>query len=344
MPNDERVDPNERPTSEQRPGQDASAEPPDGGPRQAGTTIQASQKVAQMTGGRATAVEIHKLEGTVIIQTTGAEPVPVAEDLRQPSLPTSRFEPVTILIPRGPFLMGSVPGPDVSEHETPQHEVDLPDFRIARYPVTCDQYGAFVQDCTGRDTPPGWFNREPPPARLDHPVTDVSWHDAIAYCAWLSEQTGRCYTLPSEAEWEKAASWMESEEPEAQRARKRRYPWGAEWLAGRCNTNKRGTTATTAHPDGASAYGVEDLLGNVQEWTRSLWGHQPGQPDFKYPYDPADGREIADPARLPSQARLVHRGGSFRSAPDQLRCTARGNSLSHGKTAWRGFRVVLRIG
>lgn len=98
-----------------------------------------------------------------------------------------------------------------------------------------------------------------------------------------------------------------------------------------------------AHPDGASAYRVEDLLGNVQEWTRSRWGSQPAQPDFAYPYDPADGREVAAPENLPVQARLVHRGGSFKSAPADLRCTARGNSLASSKIAWRGFRVAMMI-
>ncbi len=97
----------------------------------------------------------------------------------------------------------------------------------------------------------------------------------------------------------------------------------------------------TAHPAGASAHGVEDLLGNVQEWTRSLWGSQLGQPDFGYPCDPADGREADDAAKLPAQARLVHRGGSFKSAPAALRVAARGNALPDSKQTWRGFRVAM---
>jgi formylglycine-generating enzyme required for sulfatase activity len=88
---------------------------------------------------------------------------------------------------------------------------------------------------------------------------------------------------------------------------------------------------------------VEDLLGNVQQWTRSLWGSQPAPPGFGYPYDPDDGREIVDPKKLPAAARVVHRGGSFKSAPADLRCSARGNALPDSKIAWRGFRVVMEV-
>ncbi len=99
----------------------------------------------------------------------------------------------------------------------------------------------------------------------------------------------------------------------------------------------------SAHPAGASAYGVEDLLGNVQEWTRSLWGAQPAQADWGYPYDPAADRECTEAARLPALARLVHRGGSFKAQPADLRGTARANALPDSKLAWRGFRVAMHL-
>ena len=87
----------------------------------------------------------------------------------------------------------------------------------------------------------------------------------------------------------------------------------------------------------------EDMLGNVQEWTRSLWGTQPGQPQQSYQDQPGGGPSIDDPADLPAQARLVHRGGSFKSVPADLRCTARGNATPESRIAWRGFRVVMRL-
>ena len=264
---------------------------------------------------------------------------------RRPVIETKPFEPETVLIPGGPFLMGS-DDPAVLKWEQPQHSVSLPDFRIGKYPVTNRQYAAFVKDKKDYPPPQGWFNREPPPVLLDHPVTSVSWYDALAYCAWLSGETKRLYTLPSEAEWEKAArsnDFSRSAPQETTEVVTTKYPWGPEWIEGRCNAAGNGTTAVTAHPAGASAYGVEDLLGNVQEWTRSLWGSQVTPPEFGYPYDPSDGREVTEPSKLPAQARLVHRGGSFKSTPDELRCTARGNSLPESKIAWRGFRVAMKV-
>ncbi len=274
--------------------------------------------------------------------------IELPEGDRRPVLDTKPFEPETILIPGGPFLMGS-DDPGASTAERPQHEVALPDFRIGKYPVTVSQYAAFIKDRKAQPAPQGWFNREPPAGRQDHPVTDVSWLDALAYCAWLSEQTGRRYTLPSEAEWEKAASWGPGDtETRGQGDKgKRGYPWGPAWIEGLCNAGNGGTMVVNAYPAGASVYGVEDLLGNVQEWTRSVWGSQPAQPDTSYPYDPvegrADGREVTDPAKLPAQARLVHRGGSYKSLPAVLRCTARGNAPPDSRIAWRGFRVVMHL-
>ncbi len=261
-----------------------------------------------------------------------------------PEIKRQNFEPETIYIPSGSFLMGS-DDPAAQPWER-QHPVDLPAYRIGRYPVTAREYAAFIKSQKDHPAPPGWFNREPPAGPLDHPIVNVSWRDALAYCVWLSQQTGRRYTLPSEAEWEKACSndFSRSLDPgTTEVVTTNRYPWGDEWSDGRCNAAGSGATAVTAHPAGASAYGVEDLLGNVQQWTRSLWGSQPSQPDFGYPYDPADDREITDPAKLPAQARLVHRGGSFKSAPTELCGSARGNYSPDGKSARRGFRVAMML-
>lgn len=273
----------------------------------------------------------------------------------EPEMQRLPFEPETILIPAGAFVMGSPPGEGVADDETPPHTVMLPAFRIGRYPVTQRQYAAFIRDETLQAAPHGWFNRQPPPDRLDHPLTDVSWYEAMAYCSWLSKQAGRRYSLPSEAEWEKACSndfsrFSRERTTEACSERRResvvttrKYPWGSEWAEERCNAGGSGTTAVTAHPAGASAYGVEDLLGNVQQWTRSLWGTEVLRPDFTYPYYPEDGREVFDPRKLPAQMRVVHRGGSFKSPPDELRCTAHGSALADSEIAWRGFRVVMMI-
>ena len=92
-----------------------------------------------------------------------------------------------------------------------------------------------------------------------------------------------------------------------------------------------------------SPYGCLDMLGNVQEWTCTLWGSQLDAPAYIYPYDPHDGRQVVVPDDLPPQIRLVHRGGSFRSTPDELCCALRGHAGLDSKVAWRGFRVATKI-
>jgi iron(II)-dependent oxidoreductase len=261
--------------------------------------------------------------------------------LETPHLP---FEPETILIPAGPFSMGSLPGDTIPAEETPQHEVSLPAFRMGQHPVTNVHYAEFIKREKQQEPPKktGWFLREPPADKLDHPVVGVSWADAQAYCRWLSAQTGRTYRLPTEAEWEKAASWVEEQGGGGAGGQKRRYPWGNEWQDGRCNFGGDDTTPVTAFPEGVSPYGCYDMLGNVQEWTSTLWGSDPKENAFPYPYRASDGREEANPAHLHRVYR-IYRGGSFRDEPARLRCSVRGNSDPESKIRWRGFRIVLEL-
>ncbi|MSP13658.1 MAG: CHAT domain-containing protein, partial [Chloroflexi bacterium] len=260
----------------------------------------------------------------------------------KPVAPRQPFEPEMVLIPAGEFKMGSDPGPGIPKHETPQHTVTLSAYYIGKYPVTNAQYAEFIKTLKLSDLgeaharkPEGWLNLEPPADRLAHPVTGVSWRDAVAYCRWLGEQTDRHYRLPTEAEWEKAARG----------AAGRRYPWGDAWDPACANVGKD-TTAVTDHPSGASPYGCQDLLGNVLQWTSTVWGTQPQQPDYPYPYRSDDGREVANPRALPAQARLVCRGGPYPFRGEALRCTARSNMTpdsTSSRTAWRGFRVAMDI-
>jgi formylglycine-generating enzyme required for sulfatase activity len=247
-----------------------------------------------------------------------------------PVIQIRHFEPETLLIPGSSFIMGSPPSEQVAVEETPEHTVTLPTYRLGKYPVTNRDYAEFIRRARGQTEPQGsgWFLREPPGDKLDHPVVGVSWHDAQAYCRWLSAQTGRNYRLPTEAEWEKAARGPEG----------LRYPWGNTWEAGRCNTGNQETTPVTAYPAGSSLYGCWDMAGNVQEWTSTRWGSRRKPSDFPYPYCADDGRED-----LEANEYRVYRGGSLQDNPSELRCSARACAVPQSMTRARGFRVAMDI-
>jgi formylglycine-generating enzyme required for sulfatase activity len=172
-----------------------------------------------------------------------------------------------VLVPGGPFLMGTTReqaeqlarqhGVHVSwlSGEWPQRMLDLPPFRIEKYPVTNRRYAAFVA-ATGYRPPPHWKGPRPPAGLLEHPVTFVHRGDARAYAEWAGKR------LPTAAQWEKAARGTDG----------RLFPWGNEFEPGACHHDRggpqppAGTAAVTAHPSGASPFGVMDLAGNVAEW------------------------------------------------------------------------------
>lgn len=243
------------------------------------------------------------------------------------------FEPETVPIPAGAFLMGSDSAADIPTEETPQHAVTLPGFRLGKTPVTNAQYAEFLKRVKGQEEPrrAGWFLRQPPSDQLDHPVVGISWHDALAYCRWLSAESGRTYRLPSEAEWEKAGRGGDG----------RRYPWGERWIDGRCNADSDGATPVDAFPDGASPFGCLDMLGNVEEWTLTVWGDDANRAEFGYPYQLDDGRDDPDADRYRPGLYRVVRGGSFRDDASTLRCARRVPSPPESKLRWRGFRVAM---
>ena len=259
-------------------------------------------------------------DNRLVLPIASAAPKRAAEE--QPPL---IFEPETVAIPAGPFLMGSSGGAP----EWRQHTVELDAFHIGKYPVTNAQYAAFVRDHQdNRPRQTGWFFTTPPAGLHDHPVTGITWHDAVAYCGWLSAQTGRRYRLPTEAEWEKAARSDDA----------RSYPWGeAEPDALRCNIATGRTSAVTAHPDGCSAYGCYDMAGNVRQWTSTLWGDNLRQARYTYPYR-YDAREGAG---LRVNDLRICRGGAYDDPPALYQCSARTIVHSDARLPTIGFRVVL---
>ena len=278
------------------------------------------------------------------------------------------FEPETVFIPAGEFLMGSTPEAaplfeDADAQATyalgwprSQHALYLPDYYIAKTPITNAQYAAFLQD-TDYARPRRWRSNKPPRGKEQYPVVYISWHDANAYCRWLAEATNKPYRLPSEAQWEKGASWEDRptmtdrvETDSGLRAardrlqgRRRRYPWGDEWGSEYCNTVESGLNAVTpvdAYPQGASSYGLLDMAGNVWEWTLSLWGSDWYTPSFEYPYDASDGRE--DVTADDSVCRVL-RGGSFAYSSEFSQCFFRYKNFPVNSSDGIGFRVALSV-
>ncbi len=241
-------------------------------------------------------------------------------ELLQVVQPLKPFEPEMVLIPAGEFTMISDPSldQDAVDDEQPQHRLYLPDYYLAKTPVTNAQYAAFVQ-ATGRHLPERWIGEQPPTGKEHYPAVYVSWHDATAYCNWLTEETGKPYRLPNEAEWEKGA-WGSNG---------RIYPWGSQGDEKRYGTigSIRGDTPMRAYAQGASPYDLPDMAGNVWEWTRSACE--------VYPRDPESGRE-----GIKSGVGRVLRGGSWYRNQWYARCTLRYGVYPDARYHYIGFRVA----
>ncbi len=262
-----------------------------------------------------------------------------------------------VLIPGGPFTMGTNDREWAYDNERPAHQVDVPAFWMARAPVTNGQYLAFMaaggysqqalwSDAgkawlaeTGAAAPAHWlpsdrnegnslrgwqamvFGRREP-LEPDAIVVHVSFHEAEAYARWVG---GR---LPTEAEWEKAAAW----DPTKRAAR--RYPWGdAPWDATRANLDQERLqpALVNAYPEGASAYGCLHLLGDVWEWTDSWFG---GYPDFEaFPYEEYSRVFFGERYR-------VLRGGAFVTRAVVARNTFRNWDLPERRQIFSGFRCA----
>jgi len=265
-------------------------------------------------------------------------------------------------IPSGEFAMGTTEedikdlikkfggDEDFYKRETPQHLVSLPDYYLARYPVTVAQFREFTTE-SGY----GPKNQVCLVGSANHPVKNVTWYDAKKYCEWLTEklkvlapnrkpndeaeetfwqgiESGKFIaTLPSEAEWEKAVRGTDG----------RVFPWNKnEITSDHANYDAAHINATSAvgcFPKGKSYYELLDMSGNVWEWTRSLWGKDNAL-EYYYPYQTDDGRENLDAEK--NVARVL-RGGAFNAPEGRLRCAYRLRNLPDNGSGYLGFRVVV---
>lgn len=220
--------------------------------------------------------------------------------------------------------------PDILWRDIPGGTVEIKEhgafsvkpFRMAAYPVTIAQFGAFVDAADGYRQKRWWkgLQQQQPMQQwndrlTNHPVTHASWYDAVAFCRWLSSRWGFEVRLPTEQEWQWAA---QSANPRFA------YPWGEEWRADASNTNESDihrTTAVGIYPQGRSDQQVFDLAGNVWEWCLN---------------------EHSDPKRVTpraSEARVL-RGGSWFNFRDLARADYRGNFNPGFRNSNFGFRVV----
>jgi formylglycine-generating enzyme required for sulfatase activity len=207
----------------------------------------------------------------------------------------------------GVFIMGSNNGDPGYQ---PEHEVAVAGFYLDRWPVTNAEYKEFI-DATGYPAPHyevSWCDttsynwnlesRTYPEGKADHPMVLVTWEDAMAYAAWAGKR------LPTEAEWERAARGLHG----------RRYPWGNDFATGLCNCAEAGLGQTSPvgyfSPQGDTPEGVVDMVGNIWEWTNTIYR--------PYPYDPNDGRE----SRQASGFRVL-RGASWRNDANVAHCLTR---------------------
>ena len=281
------------------------------------------------------------------------EPVLAAPPTPRPPGADADRLPGEILIPGGPFTMGTSTEPWALDNERPAHAVDVPSFWIDTTPVTNAAFIDFIE-AGGYDeerwwTPAGWQHRQAAglsaplfwsrspgtpsgwvrrvfgrtePVSPAEPVVHVCWYEADAYARWAGRR------LPTEAEWEKAAR----HDPAT--GRSRRFPWGDdEPTPSRANLGQRHLrpAAAGAYPDGESAYGVRQLIGDVWEWT-STWLHP--YPGFRaWPY--REYSEVFFGGDYP-----VLRGGSFGSDPAAARGTFRNWDYPIRRQIFSGFRCA----
>jgi iron(II)-dependent oxidoreductase len=252
----------------------------------------------------------------------------------------------------GPFIMGTDDRSWALDNERGAHEVEVPSFYLDKTPVTNRAFLGFVEEGgyereelwdpegwawiveEGISSPKHWYQKEPhdwwtqrfgfdEPLAMDAPVVHVSWFEADAYARWAGKR------LPTEAEWEKAASW------EPRTKTKRLYPWGDEPPTSPEMANLDqlafGVAEVGAYPAGASAYGILGMIGDVWEWTASEFSAYLGFESFPYP----EYSEV-----FFEEGYRVLRGGSWATRPGAIRNTFRNWDFPLRRQLFVGFRCA----
>ena len=205
--------------------------------------------------------------------------------------------------------------------ECPRYKVTLQDYSIAKYPVTNQEYRDFLLDSSYSELPSSWHFRRFPKECSNHPVYSVSAKAADAYCQWLAKKTSRNFRLPTEAEWEFAASGKEGYE----------FPWGNTFKADFANTAETGLFQSSpigAFIEGNTMTGLTDMAGNVEEYVADNYTAYPG------------GDFITDHLVEIHGAYRIARGGSFARFRDLARTRRRHGHNPRSVTYAMGFRLA----
>jgi formylglycine-generating enzyme required for sulfatase activity len=201
------------------------------------------------------------------------------------------------------------------DSQTPPKRITVEGFAISETEVTNDQYSQFVQE-TGRKAPPDWIDSRYAPGTANEPVRSISWHDAVAYCSWLTAKIGAQVQLATEAQWELAAGGPSGF----------KYPWGNDWDANAAaSVETKGQIRTVrSYPRNRSPYGAYDMAGNVWEWIANSGHDQDGFPIS------ADGVEYR-----------IAKGGSVNEPAEFVTATSRVKLRADMKEKYLGFRYVV---
>lgn len=275
-----------------------------------------------------TANETVKLNAALVAEKEAgapAKPVPSAA-----SFAVYESKNVMVLVKGGTFEMGDVFG-DGDKDEKPVHPVTVTDFFISQYEVTVADFRKYCKD-TKRDMPEqprwGWMD--------DHPVVNVSWQDAKAYCAWLTDKTGTHYRLPYEAEWEYAAR---------NGGKKLRFPVGDKISKETAQYGQNAKTGSVV-PVGSfkpNDLGIYDMAGNAAEWCEDWYGPYTDTPKGGSGMKTGMkmGHAITNPKGADSGKGRVFRGGSWQNTSDSARTTERNwFNPNYGYERF-GFRVCV---
>ncbi len=242
-----------------------------------------------------------------------------------------------VALPGGTFQMGRDDVPAITDelkrnraayllwvyNHWPARSVTVKPFAIDRTEVTNGEYGEFVK-AEGHPAPPEvWDGDTPRAGEEKFPVRNVTFEDAQKFAAWRSRRDGVTYRLPTEEEWEYAARGGDSS---------RVFPWGGAWAEGRANLQGKAPRAVGSYPEGRTPQGVEDMIGNVWEWTGSTAAMYKGN----------------DRTTLPAadRGKIVVRGGAYESKPDgdePINALARRWVSKDLRNPVLGFRLV-RVG